>query len=248
MLLNQSFLSKSLLLALFFIAACSPPSPPEPRPDLTSNLSSATGTVTSSSTIEVTGFISNKGEVGVSNSYSVGVYLSTDDAITTSDTLVGYITGPSNLPINGTSTVTGSFSVPTLSGAGTYNLGLIADAQGTVAESNENNNASTTSSVTYVSCDGGTQKNVSVSWAANKEIGVNSTGGGYKVYYSLLSGFAAGDAGVTIVDVPFVSGTTPVSKVLSLSPCIYYVRVAGYSNLGGGTTSDLSTEITVTVP
>ena len=248
MLLNQNILSKSLLVALFFIAACSPPSPPAPQADLTVSLTSSTDRVLSASSIDVTGIVSNGGEVAVSSGYDIGVYLSTDTSITSSDIFVGYITGPSNLQANASSTVTGSFSVPASATAGTYNIGLIADAQSVISESNEGNNASTSSVLTYVSCSGAS-KNVTVSWTANKEVDVNKTGGGYKIYYSPLSGFAVGDGGVTVVDVPYASGASaPTSKVMSLPSCLYYVRVAGYSALGGGSTSDLSTEVSVTVP
>ena len=106
------------------------------------------------------------------------------------------------------------------------------------------------SSVAVTPCSGA-NKNVTVSWAANKEAAVNTTGGGYKVYHSRTSGFLAGDTGVTVVDVPYSSGSaSPTSTTLSLvsAECSHFIRVTGYSALNGGTTSDLSPQTIVTVP
>jgi hypothetical protein len=95
---------------------------------------------------------------------------------------------------------------------------------------------------------------VTVSWNANRETAVNTTGGGYKVYYSTTSGFDISDAGVGVVDVPFVAPpATPTSVSLQLVSGQYYFRVVAYSGLvapwgSGGSTSAPSAQIALLVP
>lgn len=87
---------------------------------------------------------------------------------------------------------------------------------------------------------------VSIAWTANKEQGVNQSGGGYKVYYSRTSGFNTEIA--DSVDVPWASGTTtPVSTLLNLTSGTYYIKVIAYSAVNSSGSSS-SSEITVTVP
>lgn len=84
-------------------------------------------------------------------------------------------------------------------------------------------------SVLFVSCGGsGPPKQVTVTWDANVETAVNTTGGGYKLYYSQTSGFDAGNA--VSVDIPYVSGTTtPTTTRLSLaSGTVWYFKVQAY--------------------
>lgn len=89
-------------------------------------------------------------------------------------------------------------------------------------------------------------KSAVVSWTANKEAAVNTMGGGYKVYYSEVSGFSINDKGVTTVDVAYVSGSSaPISTTLSLSPSTYYLRIAAYSAVAGGSSSAVSSQISV---
>lgn len=81
-------------------------------------------------------------------------------------------------------------------------------------------------------CGGGGGDAVSalVSWSPNRELSVNSPGGGYRVYYSTTPGFDISTA--NIVDVPFVSGpAAPTSIVIPLSSGIYYIKVVAYSTL-----------------
>ncbi|MEX1057652.1 MAG: hypothetical protein WED11_07965 [Natronospirillum sp.] len=86
---------------------------------------------------------------------------------------------------------------------------------------------------------------VTLSWDANRESGVNSTGGGYRVYHSTTSGFHIDNANVT--DVPHASGTTPTSTTLTLSSGTHYIKIAAYSafNPDGSTPSN---QLTVTAP
>ena len=71
-----------------------------------------------------------------------GLYLSTDSTITTSDALLGTFAA-STLPSGGSQAESISFSLPTNLAAGTYHLGVMADATSKVAESSETNNVST---------------------------------------------------------------------------------------------------------
>ena len=99
-----------------------------------------------------------------------------------------------------------------------------------------------------------TIRNVTISWNANRETAVNTTGGGYKVYYSTTPGFDITDAGVTVIDVPFVAPPrTPTSVSVDLLSGRYYFRVVAYSALispwgSGGSTSTPSAQISVLVP
>jgi len=95
---------------------------------------------------------------------------------------------------------------------------------------------------------------VTVSWNANRETAVNTPGGGYKVYYSTASGFDISDAGVGVVDVPFVAPpATPTSTSLQLVSGQYYFRVVAYTALvapwgSGGSISAPSAQVALLVP
>ncbi len=99
-----------------------------------------------------------------------------------------------------------------------------------------------------------TEKAISLSWSANRETAVNNTGGGYSVYYSTTPGFGINDAGVTTVDVPYVSGAqAPTNTIVSLTSGTYYFKVVAYSALNppgssGGSQSQPSTEMSIVVP
>ena len=82
--------------------------------------------------------------------------------------------------------------------------------------------------VVFGSCGGGGEpRQVTVSWNANRDKVVNTTGGGYRLYYSQTSGFSVNDA--TSVDVPYVSGSTaPTSTSLSLEEGTWYLRISAY--------------------
>ena len=106
-----------------------------------------------------------------------------------------------------------------------------------------------------VACDGqGLKTGLKLAWNENPETAVNSAGGGYRVYHSTNSGFNPGDAGVKVVDVPYVSGATaPTTVIVPISSGTYYVRVAAYSalNAPGSSSGSISTatpQITLTVP
>ena len=94
---------------------------------------------------------------------------------------------------------------------------------------------------------------IRVSWVGNPETAVNRNGGGYKVYYSINSGFNPVDVGVTEIDVPFSGLSAPTSVVITLSPGTYFIRIAAYSALiapetSSGSISTVAPQITLTVP
>jgi len=81
----------------------------------------------------------------------------------------------------------------------------------------------------------GATGSITLSWTANKERGVNASGGGYRVYYSRTS--TVDPATAVAVDVPFVSGElAPTTTTLTrLVPGPIYVRIAAFAaNPGGG--------------
>jgi len=81
---------------------------------------------------------------------------------------------------------------------------------------------------------------VTIAWDANRESGVNRTGGGYQVMIS----------GQPVIDVPYVSGpTAPTSITASLEPGRYSVTVRAYAALDsqGGNTGSLSTDSQVLI-
>lgn len=81
----------------------------------------------------------------------------------------------------------------------------------------------------------GATGSITLSWTANKERGVNSNGGGYRVYYSRTP--TVDPATAVSVDVPFVNGElAPTTTTLTrLEPGPIYVRIAAFAaNPGGG--------------
>lgn len=89
---------------------------------------------------------------------------------------------------------------------------------------------------------------VTVNWTANKEKAVNSSGGGYKVYYSQTSGFNINTA--SFVNVPYVSGASaPTSTTIpGLLPGTWYIKIVAFSAINGGSQSAVSGEASVVVP
>lgn len=95
---------------------------------------------------------------------------------------------------------------------------------------------------------------VVVSWNANREAAVNSTGGGYRVYYSIDPNFRA--EVTSSVDVPYVSGAeAPTSVTIRgltyRAPYRYHVRVLAYSaltNLSGELATSAVAETSVSAP
>ena len=109
------------------------PPPPSGQPDLIISGLSLFDTAVSYK-------LSDSGAASAATSTS-GLYLSTDSTIATSDMLLGGFSSPS-LSVGGSDSESISLSLPTNLKAGTYYLGVIADYNNHVNESNETNNAS----------------------------------------------------------------------------------------------------------
>jgi subtilase family serine protease len=93
-----------------------------------------------SGTITVTNTVSASADAGGTGGFSVGIYFSADNVITTGDTLIGYryVSGLASGTSNTADTVV---SLPDNITGGTYYIGAIADYDNRVTESNETNNA-----------------------------------------------------------------------------------------------------------
>ncbi len=83
----------------------------------------------------------NNSAAGTAAASTAGIYLSTDSAITTSDTLIGTHATPA-LAAGGSDLEIAELSFPADLTPGNYFVGAIADQNGQIAESNETNNAS----------------------------------------------------------------------------------------------------------
>lgn len=75
---------------------------------------------------------------------------------------------------------------------------------------------------------------ITINWDANHETAVNTSGGGYRVYYSLYSDFRSTET--KLIDVPYVSGalaptSATISNLTMRKPYRYYIRVVAYSAL-----------------
>lgn len=98
-----------------------------------------------------------------------------------------------------------------------------------------------------------TSVKIRINWAANPEVDVNTTGGGYRVYYAKSPNVSTSSG--TYVNVPYVSGVTaPTTALLSgLTVGTYYVKVVAYSaynpqGISGGNQSLGSSETSISVP
>ncbi len=117
-------------------ASSTSPPPPPSQPDLTVSVLSLHDT-----TLNLQFHNGGQGSAAAS---TAGLYLSTDGTITTTDTLIATIAIPS---LAAGASVSGSVTVPFPSNLapGTYHLGVIADYNGQIAESNESNNSAAAS-------------------------------------------------------------------------------------------------------
>ncbi len=85
---------------------------------------------------------------------------------------------------------------------------------------------------------------VTISWTASKAKLVNSSGGGYRVYYGTSPG--VNTASASYINVPYVSGdSAPNSVIASWISGSYYIKVVAYSSRAS---SGASTELKVVVP
>ncbi len=154
-------------------------------PDLTVTAVSAPDRVGTAVPFSLTTTIANPGR-GKSLHFAIDVYLSTDDAITTGDRLVAsqYLAD-----LNGGASVTTTTSValPSDLAAGSYRLGAIVDAAGSIRESNEANN---TLAGALVTVDGPDLEVTNVSGPSTV-----LTGGSLTVQDTVVAGPTGGGAG-----------------------------------------------------
>lgn len=96
-------------------------------------------------TIDVTDVVRNTGNTKVAATFRVGIYLSDDSAISTSDQLLGvrYVSG---LGSGKSSSGLGTMTIPANTTPGTYYVGAIVDDENRVEEVDEQNNAARSSS------------------------------------------------------------------------------------------------------
>ncbi|MNL04399.1 hypothetical protein D3C87_1249670 [compost metagenome] len=99
---------------------------------------------------------------------------------------------------------------------------------------------------------GSGSESATVSWDANRESGVNTAGGGYRVYYASSPNVATA-SNSNVVLVPYVAGpTAPTTATISNLPAgDWYIKVVAYSayNPGGSgaAKSSDSTEFKITI-
>ncbi len=102
-------------------------------------VSTTTTSIARGKTITMTNTVKNQGTNALNGSFSVGLYLSTDGNVTTSDILVGTRT-VSSLSAGSTNSASTTVTIPSNISPGTYYIGAIADYANSQAETNEANN------------------------------------------------------------------------------------------------------------
>jgi subtilase family serine protease len=120
----------------------------ETQPDLVVTEMTAPATGTAGSTVALTTVTENQG-TGAAGAFELGVYLSTDSTITTSDRRFAYCTAEA-LNVGSSLSCSGSVTIPADVAPGTYWIGAIADDQGTVTESDETNNSRAAANSTII--------------------------------------------------------------------------------------------------
>jgi len=99
--------------------------------------------------------------------------------------------------------------------------------------------------------DSAVDTDLTFTWAPNREKSVNSSNGGYRIYYSKTQGFSIGSAERT-KDVEYDSGSTsPTSTTLTFSFAdagTWYLRIVAYGQINGTEyTNNPSDEISITI-
>jgi hypothetical protein len=119
------------------------------QPDLVSDWISGPTSGTAGTAYSVTRSFQNSGS-GNSSSFTYGIYLSTNNVISTGDTLAYSYTFSNGMVSGSSSNASISVTIPSSLSAGTYYWGLIVDINNTVSESSETNNARASSSTISV--------------------------------------------------------------------------------------------------
>jgi subtilase family serine protease len=113
--------------------------PAPPGTDLQMTAISGPASSPAGKAVYMSNTVKNRGDIK-SGAFKIGLYLSTDSTITTSDTFLGY-SYVASLGVNATRDSNTRANIPAGQAPGNYYIGAYADYQNAVAESNENNNA-----------------------------------------------------------------------------------------------------------
>jgi hypothetical protein len=120
-------------------------------PDLVVSSVSAAAQATVGGLLYMSSTIKNPG-LGAAPATSAGIYLSTNRVISTADTDTGFSCAiPALAAGESYSGCLGNVTLPSAMASGTYYLGVYADLDGAIAESNESNNGLAASTTTQVS-------------------------------------------------------------------------------------------------
>lgn len=131
--------------------------------------------------------------------------------------------------------------------AGCKDTNKVGTPKTTATKTATSTTTTTTTTSTSTATATATGKSAVLTWTANREKGVNSTGGGYRVYYSTVNGFSTTTAGYVSVANPG-SGATPATTTVTglTAATTYYFRVGAYSTVN--TAGSVSSQLTVAVP
>jgi large repetitive protein len=141
-------------------------------------------------TITVSNTVSAAAGGGNAGYFSVGIYLSTDNVITTADRYIGY-RSVSSLSSGSSSAMNTIITIPSNIALGDYYLGVIADYANNVTESDETNNALAGDRITIIGPDLTT---TAVSGPASVRVGASMT-----MDYTVKNGDGGGNAGWSYV-------------------------------------------------
>jgi subtilase family serine protease len=208
-------------------------------PDLTVTAVSGPASAATGSSITVSNTVSANASGGIPPGFYVGIYLSADNVITSSDIFIGY-RYVSGLTPGASSTADTTITIPTTAPAGTYYIGVIADYNNVVKESDETNNGLAGNQIAILGPDL-TMTTVSgpASAARGGTITVSDTAtniGGSSASPFYVGIYLSADAVITESDmllgyrnVPGLApgasntGTTSVSIPSSIAPGTYYI-------------------------
>jgi subtilase family serine protease len=208
-------------------------------PDLTMTAVSGPASAATGSSITVSNTVSANASGGIPPGFYVGIYLSADNVITSSDIFIGY-RYVSGLTPGASSTADTTITIPTTVPAGTYYIGVIADYNNVVKESDETNNGLAGNQIAILGPDL-TMTTVSgpASAARGGTITVSDTAtniGGSSASPFYVGIYLSADAVITESDmllgyrnVPGLApgasntGTTSVSIPSSIAPGTYYI-------------------------
>ena len=123
------------------------------QPDLVMTTITSPSTGVAGGTIDVSSGIKNQGGQAA-GSFLVGLYLSTDSTITTSDIYTGWGCRLSTLAAGESSSCGGPITIPASIAAGTYYFGAYADSESEITESSETNNGLAASNRITISSNG----------------------------------------------------------------------------------------------